>query len=71
MLILSVVYKHTKNIAWVEWALSNLRVIIVAIMANAVVIFGKRNFYNVNDWIIAFIAAALFQVCLSHSWYLH
>jgi chromate transporter len=64
MLILSIIYKHTKNISGVEWVLGNLRVIIVAIMANAVVIFGKKNFHNVNDWIIAVIAAGLFVVRL-------
>jgi chromate transport protein ChrA len=35
-------------------------VIIVAIVANAAYIFGKKNFRNVNDWIIAIVAAGLF-----------
>jgi chromate transporter len=60
MFILSVIYKHSKNIRGVEWVLSNLRVVIVALVANAVFIFGKKNFRNVNDWIIAVIAAGLF-----------
>jgi chromate transporter len=64
MFILSVVYKHTKNLSAVEWVLGNLRVVIVAIMANAVYIFGKKNFRNVNDWIIAILAAVLFFVKL-------
>ncbi len=64
MFILSVIYKHTKNLSAVEWILGNLRVLIVAIMANAVFIFGKKNFRFVNDWIIAIIAAGLFFVKL-------
>jgi len=60
MFILSVIYKHSKNISGVESVLSGLRVIIVAIVANAAYIFGKKNFHNVNDWVIALIAAGLF-----------
>ncbi len=60
MLILSVLYKESKNISGVETVLSGLRVIIVAIVANAAYIFGKRNFKNANDWIIAILAAGLF-----------
>jgi chromate transporter len=60
MFILSVLYKQSKNISGVELVLSGLRVVIVAIVANAAYIFGKKNFRNVNDWIIAFVAAGLF-----------
>jgi chromate transporter len=60
MFILSVLYKQSKNITGVEVVLSGLRVVIVAIVANAAYIFGKKNFKNVNDWIIAVIAAGLF-----------
>ena len=60
MFILSVLYKHTKNISGVELVLTSLRVIIVAIVANAAYIFGKKNFRTVNDWIISAIAAGLF-----------
>ena len=60
MFILSVLYKQSRNIAGVEMVLSGLRVVIVAIVANAAYIFGQRNFKNVNDWIIAVIAAGLF-----------
>ena len=60
MFILSVIYKHSKNITGVELVLNGLRVIIVAIVANAAYMFGKKNFSNVNDWIIAVIAAGLF-----------
>jgi chromate transporter len=64
MFILSVVYKHTKNLVGVEWVLGNLRMLIIAIMANAVFLFGKKNIRNVNDWIIAILAAGLFLVKL-------
>jgi len=60
MFILSILYKQSKNISGVEAVLSGLRVVIVAIVANAAYIFGKKNFQNVNDWIIAVIAAGLF-----------
>jgi chromate transporter len=60
MFFLSVLYKHSKNIDSVGLVLRGLRVIIVAIVANAAYIFGKKNFKNSNDWIIAIIAAALF-----------
>jgi len=60
MFILSIIYKQSKNISAVETILSGLRVIIVAIVANAAYIFGKKNFRNVNDWIIAIVAAGLF-----------
>ena len=60
MFILSVIYKHSKNIAVVELVLNGLRVIIVAIVANAAYVFGKKNFSNANDWVIAVIASGLF-----------
>ena len=65
MFILSVLYKQSKNISGVEAVLSALRVIIVAIVANAAYIFGKRNFKNVNDWLIAVISAGLFLTKLN------
>jgi len=60
MLLLSILYKQSRNIAGVETILNGLRVVIVAIVANAAYIFGKKNFKNVFDWVIAIIAAALF-----------
>ncbi|BBE18258.1 chromate transport protein [Aquipluma nitroreducens] len=65
MFILSVLYKQSKNISGVEAVLSGLRVIIVAIVANAAYVFGKRNFQNTNDWIIAIISAGLFLTKLN------
>jgi len=60
MFILSVIYKHSKHLSNVELVLNGLRVIIVAIVANAAYMFGSKNFENYNDWIIASIAAGLF-----------
>jgi len=60
MFILSVIYKHSKNIAVVERVLSGLRVVIVAIVANAAYAFGRKNFHSWNDWAIAIIAGGLF-----------
>lgn len=60
MFILSVLYKQSRNITGVETVLSGLRVVIVAIVANAAYLFGKKNFHNVRDWLIAFVAAGLF-----------
>jgi len=60
MFILSVLYKQSQNISGVEMVLSGLRVVIVAIVANAAYVFGVKNFKNVNDWVIAVIAGGLF-----------
>jgi chromate transporter len=60
MLILSVLYGNSKNIAGVELVLTGLRVLIVAIVANAAYTFGKKNFRTLSDWIISAAAAGLF-----------
>jgi chromate transporter len=60
MLILSIIYKHARNISTVEVMLNGLRVVIVAIVANAAYIFGQKNFRNIRDIIIALLAMALF-----------
>jgi len=65
MLALSIIYKHSKDLSAVETILAGLRVLIVAIVANAAYAFGKKNFYNLNDWIIAGIAAVLFFLKLN------
>jgi chromate transporter len=64
MLVLSVLYKPSKNLETVELILQGLRVIIIAIVANATYIFANKNFRNINDWVIALIAAALFFIKL-------
>jgi chromate transporter len=64
MFILSVLYKHTKNIYTVEIILNGLRIVIVAIVANAAYIFGRKNFHHANDILIGTIAAILFLIKL-------
>lgn len=64
MFVLSALYKHTKNISAVEIILNGLRVVIVAIVANAAYIFGKKNFHHFNDILIGAIAAVLFLIKL-------
>ncbi len=64
MFILSVLYKHAKNITAVEIALNGLRVVIVAIVANAAYMFGRKNFRNINDVAMAVISAVLFLIKL-------
>jgi chromate transporter len=60
MLILSILYKHAKNLQTADQILTGLRVLVVAIVANAAYLFARKNFKNINDWIIALIAAGLF-----------
>ena len=60
MFILSVIYKQSKNLSGVDLVLTGLRVIIVAIVANATYVLGRKNFHSLNDWIISIIAAGLF-----------
>ena len=64
MFILSLIYKQSKDISAVETVLSSLRVLIVAIVANAAFLFGKKNLRNSNDWLIAVIAAGFFLIKL-------
>jgi chromate transporter len=64
MFILSVIYKHARDISTVETILAGLRVIIVAIVANAAYIFGRKNFSNLNDIVIALVALILFLIKL-------
>jgi chromate transporter len=60
MFLLSVLYEHSRNITGVEAVLRGLRIIIVAIVANAAFIFGKKNISNWNDLLIAILAAVMF-----------
>ena len=64
MFVLSIIYKHVKNITAIEVVLNGLRVVIVAIVANAAFVFGKKNFHHRNDIIIAAIATLLFFIKL-------
>ena len=60
MLMLSVLYKYSKNITAAETILSGLRVIMVAIIGYAAYNFGKKNFNHITDVIISITAAGLF-----------
>ena len=60
MLMLSVLYKYSKNITAAETILSGLRVIMVAIIGYAAYSFGKKNFHHITDVIISITAAGLF-----------
>jgi chromate transporter len=60
MLALSIFYKQTHNVSAIEVVLTGLRVVIVAIVANAAIQFGQKNLNNGYDWMISAIAAILF-----------
>jgi len=62
MFILSVIYKHAHNISAVEVVLTGLRIVIVAIVANAAYIFGKKNISKFNDIVILILSLSLFLV---------
>lgn len=64
MLGLSFLYKNFHHINFIEAILGNLRIIVVAIIAHATYIFGKKNFSSVNDAAIGIIAAILFLLNL-------
>jgi chromate transporter len=64
MFILSVLYKQFNEVTVVKSVLSNLHVVMAAIIANAAFNFGKRTLRNVKDFIIVAIAAALFLLKL-------
>ena len=64
MLGLSMLYKNFHHIDFIEAILGTLRIIVVAIIAHATYIFGKKNFSSINDVAIALIAAILFLLKL-------
>jgi len=64
MLGLSILYKNFHHIEFIEAILSTLRIIVVAIIAHATYIFGKKNFSSINDVAIGIIAAILFLLNL-------
>jgi len=64
MLGLSILYKNFHHIDFIEVILGTLRVIVVAIIAHATYIFGKKNFSSINDVAIGLIAAILFLLNL-------
>ena len=64
MLGLSILYKNFHHIDFIEAILGTLRIIVVAIIAHATFIFGKKNFSSINDVAIGIIAAILFLLNL-------
>jgi len=64
MLGLSILYKNFHHIDFIEAILGTLRVIVVAIIAHATYIFGKKNFSSIYDAVIGIIAAILFLLKL-------
>jgi chromate transporter len=60
MMILSGLYSRAHSLPAVVSAFSGLQAIIVAIVANAVVLFGKSALKNSRDAIIAVVAALMF-----------
>ncbi len=60
MMILSALYARAHSLPGVVSAFSGLQAIIVAIVANAVVLFGRNALKNSRDAIIAVIAAIMF-----------
>ena len=60
MIILSVLYARAHSLPAVVSAFGGLQAIIVAIVANAVVMFGRNALKNYRDVIIAVVAAIMF-----------
>ncbi len=60
MMILSALYARAHSLPAVVSAFSGLQAIIVAIVANAVVLFGRNALKNTRDVIIVVIAALMF-----------
>jgi chromate transporter len=62
MMILSALYARTHSLPAVVSVFDGLQAIIVAIVANAVVLFGRNALKNSRDVIIAVVAALMFGV---------
>ena len=60
MMLFSILYAHTRSLPAVVSAFSGLQAIIVAVVANATLSFGKTSLKNWKNAIIALIAAGLF-----------
>jgi len=65
MLILSVAYGRTNELPRVVSAFSGLQAIIVAIVANATLSFGRNSLRGWRGWIIAAVAAGMFWLRIS------
>ncbi len=60
MLALSMTYAHTHAVPVVTSVLCGLQVVVVAVMANAALTFGKATLTGWRDAVLAAVAAALF-----------
>ncbi|MGA2260925.1 MAG: chromate transporter [Acidobacteriota bacterium] len=60
MIALSAVYAHAHNLPAVVSMFQGLQAIIVAIVANATLVFGRNSLKNGRDVIIALVAALMF-----------
>lgn len=62
MVALSTVYLQTQHLPWILSAFSGLRVIVVALVANAAFSFGKTNLQGWKGWVIAAIVGLAFAL---------
>lgn len=62
MMAFAALYTETRNLPAVSSAFNGLQAVIVAIIANATVSFGKTTLKDWKSWCIAGIAAALFAL---------
>jgi chromate transporter len=60
MMVLSAIYMHVHNLPVVLSMFQGLQAIIVAIVANATLVFGRNSLKNGRDAIIALVAAVMF-----------
>ncbi|MGC9966156.1 MAG: chromate efflux transporter [Syntrophobacteraceae bacterium] len=65
MVVLSILYTHTHNISAVISTFSGLQALIVAVVANAAISFGKTSLKNWRNALIAIIAAGLFGLMVN------
>jgi chromate transporter len=65
MLILSSLYGRYYSVSWVASIFSGLQVVVVAIVANATLVFGRVTFKSHREIILAVIASALFGAGIS------
>jgi chromate transporter len=68
MMILSALYARTHSLPVVDSVFKGLQAIIVAIVANAVVLFGRNALKNSRDVVIAVLAALMFGFGVNPIW---
>jgi chromate transporter len=60
MLFFAIVYAQTGNLPPIAAVFSGLQAVVVAIVSNAAISFGKTTLKNWKHWLIAILSAALF-----------